>query len=190
MTEEPENCNRRALQEGSAISDKDLRNIYVEVLERIQAEEDKDSFFAKCDKVTDQDGEWETRPRWAYVDTVETDCKGQLCTRDHPTKLFLNPQKLLCLSRSPIRAIIAHEIAHVVLRHDRHAYGPRGYEHEIYRLVGAAARDVHEWDADLLAWKWGFSADLKALWRVETERGGRALPPPWFHRKETEAQNQ
>lgn len=89
--------------------------------------------------------------------------------------VFLNPQSLGDLSDPAAKAVIAHELAHVILRHN--CLGVTiGIAGGVLARERAMVRDVHEWEADLQVWIWGFSSELRCLW-PETRHG----PPVWYH---------
>jgi hypothetical protein len=91
---------------------------------------------------------------------------------------FLNSHLLSECDEDAAKAVIAHELAHVVLRHPSMTYpfalmSELGPDEEAAR---AKVREVHEWEADLQAWMWGFSDELRRLWEhLECD------PPPWHH---------
>jgi len=92
-------------------------------------------------------------------------------------KVNLNPDHMSGLSDSAASAVIAHELAHIILRHNCMLSSLSSADEQIVEKV----KDVYEWAADHQAWLWGFAAELHQLWQ-ENEMD----PPPWYHQIEPE----
>jgi hypothetical protein len=100
---------------------------------------------------------------------------GVSCKLADDNDVFLNPVLLEQLTDSAAKAVIAHELSHVILRHS--CLGTTlGAISALRQNEMEKAKEVHEWAADLQAWMWGFCGELRALWD-ET----RDEPPPWYH---------
>ena len=89
-------------------------------------------------------------------------------------EIRLFPNRYGGYSDEAITGIIAHELAHVALRHmsmapsleimDRHF--PEEYER---------IKEVHEWEADHRAWIWGFYEEIQETWKTLGHEN-----PPWL----------
>lgn len=103
---------------------------------------------------------------------------------------YVVPQRTLVLLDSDVlsncndaaaRGFIGRQLAHAILRHPSMIY-PLALGGDSVSDVGGlleTVTEVHEWEADLQAWMWGFSAELLALWEQL-----RSDVPPWYHRIE------
>ena len=91
---------------------------------------------------------------------------------------LLDADVLSGCSDGAARAVIARELGHAVLRHPTQIY-PLAVPDESGRdqdpLLQELAR-IHQWEADLQAWLWGFCEELSALWEAS-----ESDPPPWYH---------
>jgi Zn-dependent protease with chaperone function len=151
-----------------------------EVWERIP-EDDREILFRAIDQVSDQFGIAGSALEYvlgAVDDIIGTALvDGVDCILPWQNTVSLNAALLAECNEAAAKAVIAHELAHVVLRHLSVTYSYC----MLHTLSGedgilAQVSDVHEWDADLQAWMWGFSDELRQLWE-HLERD----PPPWYH---------
>ncbi|MFC2023496.1 M48 family metalloprotease [Chloroflexota bacterium] len=109
---------------------------------------------------------------------------GLACTAPEDAQIVFNIDSLDRLSDEAASAVVAHELAHILLRHPclTHALARKvelGFAEASEALDKAKA--LHEWEADLQVWIWGFTAELRCLWK---ELGDDL--PPWYHQIELE----
>ena len=105
--------------------------------------------------------------------------EGVPCTSPWHTVIFLDSDALSEYPDHVAKAVIAHELAHILLRHPsmNHPFASAHRLSAFHYKAQAKVSQVHEWEADLQAWMWGFSQELRSLWE---HLGDEA--PPWYHR--------
>ena len=103
---------------------------------------------------------------------------GVGCVLPEDAMIFLNAKDLLDLSDAAAMAIIAHELAHVLLRHSCLSH-PLTVIEKLRADELERQGEIHEWEADFQVWLWGFTSEMRAAWE-ELERE----PPPWYHQIE------
>lgn len=106
---------------------------------------------------------------------------GVPCTSPWHAVVFLNSGVLSECDDAAAKAVIAHELAHVVLRHAsmNHPFASASILGAAQEKAKRKVSQVHEWEADLQAWMWGFSEELHSMWEhLEAE------PPAWYHKLE------
>jgi len=89
--------------------------------------------------------------------------------------IWLDAAKMEGMSDTMAMAVICHELAHVFLGHSVYARATFVMA-ETEGLRVRAIRDVHEWDADLLVFSWGFAEELEE----RLQRTRHKLPPWWI----------
>jgi hypothetical protein len=179
-------CGSRAGRLARNIADRRLRAAFLQVLDTIE-ERHRQYFLGKCLHVSDKDAhspttEWRRKHVHAYAahDTGRVQIDGVSCFSPSDGRVIrLKPTLADDFPEDVVTAIVAHEVAHVVLQHDCAAY--RAADRETRQVM----KQVHEWDADLLAWKWGFSEQIQAAWEAMPRRA----VPPWYDQVTVEDEN-
>jgi len=92
--------------------------------------------------------------------------------------IWLDAAGMEGMSDTMVMAVICHELAHVFLGHSVYARATFVMA-ETEGLKVQAIRDVHEWDADLCVFLWGFAEELE-----ERLRQTRQNLPPWWIKPE------
>lgn len=106
---------------------------------------------------------------------------GISCMLPDNAVVFLNADALGKLSDAAAQAVIAHELAHIILRHA--CLGSSFAELvEVQKKAVAKIREVHEWAANHQVWMWGFTKELLTLWQEV-----RQIPDPWYAQPVTES---
>lgn len=88
--------------------------------------------------------------------------------------MWIDQARLNKYSDPAIMAVIAHEFAHVFLNHPCYQKAVEWWG-AFEPLTAAAIEVVHDWDADLQSFLWGFQPELRAL---AEERHSK--PPAWL----------